>query len=131
MNIGEAAKASGISAKMIRYYESKGLIKKAARSYTNYRFYSDSDLETLRFIGRARGMGFSLEKIAALLKLWRNQQRPSAKVKAIAEAHIAELDLQIAELQAMRDLLQQIADACPGSEETHCPILEQLVNPSA
>lgn len=126
MNIGQAAKASSISAKMIRYYESKGLIKKAARSYTNYRFYSESDLETLRFIGRARAMGFSLEKIGELLKLWRNQQRPSAKVKSIAESHIAELDKQIGELQAMREVLQRIADACPGSHDAHCPILESL-----
>lgn len=126
MNIGQAASASGVSAKMIRYYESKNLIKKAARSYAGYRFYTEQDLETLRFIGKARALGFSLNKISDLLKLWRNQTRPSAKVKAIATEHITELDQHIAELIAMRDYLKSIIDACPGSDDPHCPILNDM-----
>lgn len=128
MNIGEAAKASGMTAKMIRYYERIGLIKKAVRSYSGYRHYDATDLDTLRFIARARRMGFSLEKIAELLKLWRNTQRPSAKVKAIAEAHIIELDSQIKELMAMREILKNISDRCPGSDNPHCPILTELAD---
>lgn len=126
MNIGQAAKATHVSAKMIRYYESIGLIPKARRSEAGYRHYSESDLGTLRFIRRARNLGFPLEKIAELLTLWRNEQRPSADVKAVAEKHIAELNLQIQELIGMRDFLQHVASACPGSDAPDCPILDEL-----
>ena len=126
MNIGQASKATKVSAKMIRYYESIGLIPKALRSVAGYRHYSEADLGTLRFIRSARDLGFPLEKIGELLKLWRNEQRPSAEVKAVAEKHIAELNQQIEELIRMRDFLQQIAAACPGSDDPHCPILEEL-----
>ena len=126
MNIGQASKATKVSAKMIRYYESIGLIPKALRSVAGYRHYSDADLGALRFIRSARDLGFPLEKISELLKLWRNEQRPSAEVKAVAEKHIVELNQQIEELIRMRDFLQQIAAACPGSTDPHCPILEEL-----
>ena len=126
MNIGQASKATNVSAKMIRYYESIGLIPKALRSIAGYRHYSDADLGALRFIRSARKLGFPLEKISELLKLWRNEQRPSAEVKTVAEKHIVELNQQIEELIRMRDFLQQIAKSCPGSDDPHCPILEEL-----
>ncbi|NQD36642.1 Cu(I)-responsive transcriptional regulator [Permianibacter sp. IMCC34836] len=129
MNIGQAAKATHVSAKMIRYYESVGLIPKALRSEAGYRHYSDADLGALRFIRSARDLGFPLEKISELLKLWRNEQRPSAQVKALAEKHIGTLNQQIQDLIAMRDFLQQVASACPGSDDPHCPILQELAQP--
>jgi len=114
---------------MIRYYESTGLIPKALRSDAGYRHYSDTDLGTLRFIRSARNLGFPLEKIKNLLQLWRNEQRPSATVKAVASKHIADLNQQIQDLIAMRDFLQRVANTCPGSDDPNCPILAELAQP--
>ena len=126
MNIGTAARHSGVSAKMIRHYEEIGLIPKAARSYSGYRTYTDNDVHTLRFIRQARSLGFSIKQIEQLLGLWRNQRRPSSKVKALALSHIAELNARIAELQAMKRTLQSLAAHCHGDDRPECPILEGL-----
>ncbi|MFZ5558481.1 MAG: Cu(I)-responsive transcriptional regulator [Pseudomonadota bacterium] len=126
MNIGEAARASGVTAKMIRYYEQTGLIAKAARSASGYRHYSDDDVHTLRFIRRARDLGFSVEQIADLLALWRDRRRSSANVKKVALAHVAGLKAKIAELQAMVRTLEHLAAHCHGDERPHCPILDDL-----
>jgi len=131
MNIGEAARHSGVSAKMIRHYEGIGLISKAARSYSGYRTYSASDVHTLRFVRQARSLGFSIKQIGQLLGLWRNQRRPSSKVKALAQEHIAELDARIAEMQAMKRTLQALAEHCHGDERPECPILDGLAAPDA
>jgi Cu(I)-responsive transcriptional regulator len=126
MNIGEAARKSGVTAKMIRHYEEIGLISKATRTDSGYRRYGGSDVHTLRFIRRARSLGFSIRQIATLLSLWRDQRRPSSKVKALALAHIAELDARIGEMQAMQRTLQQLAAHCHGDERPDCPILDGL-----
>jgi MerR family gold-responsive transcriptional activator of gol and ges genes len=126
MNIGEAAHASGVSAKMIRHYEDIGLIPKAKRTDSGYRRYNGVDVHTLRFIRQARSLGFSIKQIQALLSLWRDQRRPSSKVKALALAHIEELDGRIREMQAMRRTLQELASHCHGDERPDCPILEGL-----
>ncbi|MDA1117267.1 MAG: Cu(I)-responsive transcriptional regulator [Proteobacteria bacterium] len=131
MNIGETAKHSGVSAKMIRHYEGIGLIPKATRSYSGYRTYAASDVHTLRFIRQARNLGFSIKQIEQLLGLWRNQRRPSSKVKALAQAHIAELDARIAEMQAMKRTLQDLAVHCHGDDRPECPILDGLAAPLA
>jgi MerR family gold-responsive transcriptional activator of gol and ges genes len=129
MNIGDAARRSGVSAKMIRHYEEIGLIPKAARTFSGYRTYSDSDVHTLRFVRQARSLGFSIKQIEQLLGLWRNQRRPSSKVKALALAHVEELDQRIAELQAMKRTLQALALHCHGDDRPECPILEGLADP--
>jgi MerR family gold-responsive transcriptional activator of gol and ges genes len=126
MNIGEAAKHSGVSAKMIRHYEGIGLIPKASRTYSGYRTYSGKDVHTLRFIRQARNLGFSIKQIEELLGLWRNQRRSSSKVKALALAHIAELDARIVELEAMKRTLHSLAMHCHGDDRPECPILEGL-----
>ncbi|KQQ33269.1 MerR family transcriptional regulator [Duganella sp. Leaf126] len=126
MNIGQAAKASGISAKMIRYYESIALIPPGRRSDAGYRIYSDADLHTLRFVRRARSLGFSLGQIGDLLSLWQNKARASADVKAIAMDHVADLDRRIAELTDMRDTLHTLASCCQGNDRPDCPILHSL-----
>lgn len=126
MNIGQASKASGVSAKMIRYYEGVGLIRPADRTQSNYRDFSERDLHDLRFIRRARTLGFSTGEIGRLLELWRDRERPSREVKAIARRHIAELDARAAEMQAMADSLRHLADACVGDERPDCPILREL-----
>jgi len=131
MNIGETARHSGVSAKMIRHYEGIGLIPRAARSYSGYRTYAASDVHTLRFIRQARNLGFSIKQIEQLLGLWRNQRRPSSKVKALAQEHIAELDARIAEMQAMKRTLQDLAVHCHGDERPECPILDGLAAPAA
>ena len=126
MNIGQASAASGISAKMIRYYESIGLIGKPRRSGGNYRVYSEDDIHTLRFIRRARGLGFSVARTAQLLELWHNSQRASGDVKKLAMQQIAELDQKIAEMQAMRRTLGHLAECCSGDNRPNCPILDDI-----
>lgn len=126
VSIGEAAKVSGVSAKMIRYYESIGLIAAPRRSAAGYRFYDERDVQTLRFVRRARDLGFPVEDIGKLLELWRDGARSSADVKRLAEHHIAELEGKIAALQAMQRTLEQLACACHGDERPDCPILEDL-----
>lgn len=129
MNIGEAARHSGVSAKMIRHYEGIGLIPKATRTYSGYRTYSANDVHTLRFVRQARNLGFSIKQIEQLLGLWRNQRRPSSKVKALALEHIGELDARIAEMRAMKRTLQALAEHCHGDERPECPILDGLAAP--
>lgn len=123
MNIGQAAKHTGLSAKMIRYYESIDLLPQAGRSDSGYRQYSAKDLERLRFIKRARDLGFSLEEVGKLLALWQDQQRSSADVKALAEQHIRELTEKIAQMTALRDTLEHLASHCQGDDRPDCPIL--------
>lgn len=126
MNIGEAAAATGVSAKMIRHYESISLIKPALRTESGYRVYTEADIHSLRFIRHARDLGFALEDIDALLRLWGDRERSSCEVKKLALDHIATLDRKIAELQAMRASLTDLADRCQGDDRPHCPILEGL-----
>ena len=126
MNIGQAAKHTGLSAKMIRYYESIDLLPHAGRSESGYRQYSASDLHRLAFIKRARDLGFSLEEVGKLLALWQDKQRASADVKALAEDHIAELERKIAEMTALRDTLVDLANSCQGDSRPDCPILQGL-----
>jgi MerR family gold-responsive transcriptional activator of gol and ges genes len=126
MNIGEAARASGVSAKMIRYYEAIGLIPAAGRSGAGYRTYSPTDIRMLRFIRRARDLGFPVPAIHDLLALWRDRSRHSGDVKHLAEAHIATLTQRIAEMQAMRDTLDHLARSCHGDARPDCPILADL-----
>ena len=126
MNVSEAARRSGVSAKMIRYYESIGLIVPAKRTASGYRTYEGDDLHRLRFIKRARDLGFSLDNIGQLLGLWANRRRSSAKVKQIALEHIAELKDQIARAESMLHALQRLADSCHGDERETCPILDDL-----
>ena len=126
MNIGEAARASGISAKMIRYYESVGLIPAAERTEAGYRLYSPANVSTLHFIGRARDFGLSMQRIKLLVSLWQDRNRASRDVKRIALEHVADLRSRIAELTAMADALQDLADACQGDHRPECPILEDL-----
>jgi MerR family copper efflux transcriptional regulator len=126
MNIGQAASASGVTAKMIRYYESIALIRPGRRTDAGYRTYGDDDLQTLRFIKRARTLGFSLEQIRDLLSLWQDAGRASADVKRIALGHVEELDARIAELTQMRDTLSRLAVSCHGDASPECPILEDL-----
>ena len=127
-NIGEAASQSGVSAKMVRHYESLGLLPTVHRTDAGYRQYGDKEVHTLRFIRRARLLGFSMAEIAELLKLWQNQQRASADVKRIAQAHVADLERRIAEMQAMRQTLQQLAHCCQGDNRPDCPILAELAS---
>ncbi len=126
MNISQAATASGVSAKMIRHYEAIGLVQKPRRSSANYRVYSDGDVHVLRFVRAARDLGFSMAQIGELLDLWRDRRRPSRKVKALVTAHVRELERRIAELQAMKTTLEQLAHHCHGDERPDCPILERL-----
>lgn len=126
MNIGQAATASGVSAKMIRYYESVGLIPPAGRSEAGYRIYSNADVHTLRFIHRARSLGFSVDHMRTLLALWQDRERASADVKALALAHIDELDDKINALLTMRESLKYLADHCQGNHRPDCPIIEGL-----
>jgi MerR family copper efflux transcriptional regulator len=126
MNIGEAAKACGVSAKMIRHYEQAGLIRPALRTQGNYRVYSNEDIEVLRFVRQARRLGFATKQIAVLLGLWQDRERPSREVKRLAQQHIAELELRIKELTDMKDTLAHLAQHCKGDARPHCPILEGL-----
>jgi len=126
LTIGAAAKASGVSAKMIRHYESIGLIDAAKRTEAGYRLYSDQDVHVLRFVHRARALGFPLDQIRTLLGLWQDEQRASADVRALARSHIAELDQKIAGMQAMRRTLESLAASCHGDARSSCPILDDL-----
>ena len=126
MNIGQAAQASGVSAKMIRHYEAEGFIPKATRTLSGYRTYAERDVHVLRFIRRARDLGFPLAEIKTLLGLWGNRRRASADVKRLALGHVAELDARIAELQAMRRTLLDLSRHCHGDDRPDCPILDDL-----
>ena len=128
MNIGQAAKATGISAKMIRYYEDSGLIGPVARTASGYRVYGPRDIHTLGFIKRSRDMGFSVERIGGLLQLWRDRSRHSADVKRMALEHVAVLQQRIAELQDMVATVQTLADCCAGDERPDCPILSDIAS---
>ncbi|NHZ61282.1 Cu(I)-responsive transcriptional regulator [Massilia genomosp. 1] len=126
MNIGQSAKASGVSAKMIRHYESIGLIGEAQRTDAGYRVYGPRDVQVLQFIHRSRALGFSLEQIKTLLALWQDEHRASKDVRAMARQHIAELDRKIGEMEAMKRTLEKLAGACHGDERPDCPILDDL-----
>ena len=128
MNIGQAAQSSGVSAKMVRHYESLGLLPTVARTDAGYRQYGDKEVHTLRFIRRARDLGFSMAEIAELLKLWQNQRRSSANVKKIASHHLAALDAKLAEMAAMRKTLQHLVHCCSGDDRPDCPILDELAH---
>jgi MerR family transcriptional regulator, copper efflux regulator len=126
MNIGQAAQASGVSTKMIRYYDEIGLVRPSARTDANYREYDLREVNELRFIKRARSLGFSMEEITRLLSLWRDRQRPSREVKAIADKHVADLETRIREMQAMADTLRHLSHCCAGDDRPDCPILADL-----
>ena len=130
-NIGEAAKASGVSPKMIRHYEDEGLVPRAGRTVAGYRIYRETDIHLLRFIRRARDLGFSLKEIKALVGLWSNRRRASADVKRLALEHVAALDAKIAEMQSMRRELARLADHCHGDGRPDCPILDDLSGEAA
>ncbi|MBA6118593.1 Cu(I)-responsive transcriptional regulator [Pseudomonas putida] len=128
MNIGQAARRSGLSTKMIRYYESIGLLKPATRSDSGYRLYQPQDLHSLAFIKRSRDLGFSLEEVGKLLTLWQDRQRASADVKALATQHIDALNQRIDELVSLRDTLSELVAHCQGNDRPDCPILKDLAN---
>lgn len=125
-SIGRTAELSGVTAKMIRHYEALELIPKATRTLGDYRVYTASDIHQLRFIRRARGLGFSIGEIGTLLSLWQNERRASKEVKRLALKHVAELDSKIEELQSMRSALADLADHCHGDARPECPILDDL-----
>jgi MerR family copper efflux transcriptional regulator len=129
-NIGEVARHSGVSAKMIRYYESLGLVKEARRTAAGYRIYDDNDIHTLKFVRRARNLGFSIEEIERLLALWQNRRRSSGDVRRVAQDHIADLNRRIEELQAMRRTLERLVAHCHGDHRPDCPILDDLAGAS-
>ncbi|MDX0190361.1 Cu(I)-responsive transcriptional regulator [Sinorhizobium meliloti] len=131
MNIGQASNASGVSSKMIRYYEQIGLIKPALRTASSYRTYGDNDVHTLRFVRRARDLGFSVEQIKELLALWRDRSRASSDVKAVALEHVAELERKIDAIQEMAKTLKHLASHCHGDDRPECPIIEEIANGSA
>jgi MerR family copper efflux transcriptional regulator len=126
LNIGDAARLSGVSAKMVRHYESLGLLPRVARTDSGYRQYSEADVHTLRFIKRARDLGFSMEEIGELVGLWQNRRRASANVRRIAQKHSEELAQRIAAMQGMRKTLQHLIHCCQGDERPECPILDEL-----
>ena len=130
-NIGEAARASGVSAKMIRYYESLGLLKEARRTAAGYRIYDSRDIHTLRFVRRSRDLGFSIEEIERLLGLWQTRRRSSADVRRVAQQHLVDLDRRIQELQAIRRTLQELVQHCHGDHRPDCPILDDLAGAAA
>lgn len=130
MNIGSAAQASGVSAKMIRHYEEIGLIPPASRTDAGYRTYSERDVHLLRFIRQGRVLGFSMKQITELIGLWLDQSRSSSKVKQLAQEHISELDEKINELQAMKATLERLASSCHGDARPECPILDGLAEHS-
>lgn len=126
IHIGQAAQASGVSAKMIRHYEGAGLMPAAARTEAGYRQYTEAEVHTLRFIRHARDLGFSIRQIGELVGLWHNRERPSRQVKALAQAHIDELDRKAHELLAMKATLENLVHRCHGDERPDCPILATL-----
>jgi MerR family transcriptional regulator, copper efflux regulator len=126
MNIGEASSATGVSAKMIRYYESIGLIRAPLRTGSNYRVYGADEVHVLRFVKRSRTLGFSVEETATLLSLWQDKSRASAEVKEVATSHITALETKIAELQGMVKTLKHLAHCCGGDDRPDCPILDDL-----
>jgi MerR family transcriptional regulator, copper efflux regulator len=130
MQIGQAAKASGISAKMIRHYEAIGLLPAAGRRDSGYRDYGDADLHKLQFIRRARDLGFSIERIRLLLKLWSDRNRSNKEVRALALAHVEELQEKVRHLQEMSEVLSRLAEACDGDGRPDCPIIRGLENGS-
>ena len=126
MNIGEASAKAGVTPKMVRHYESLGLLPKVHRTESGYRVYGESEVHTLRFIKRSRDLGFSIPEIAELVRLWQDRKRPSANVKKVASAHLAELDRKIKEMESMRKTLQHLVHCCQGDGRPDCPILEDL-----
>jgi MerR family transcriptional regulator, copper efflux regulator len=126
VNIGEAAHTSGLPAKTIRYYEEIGLVKPARRSDGNYRIYSDTEVQTLCFIRRARSLGFSVGEVSELLDLWRDRNRGSRQVKALAQRHVEDIEGKIALLETMRDTLNELIERCHGDARPDCPILADL-----
>ncbi|OYR20017.1 Cu(I)-responsive transcriptional regulator [Brucella thiophenivorans] len=131
MNIGQAATASGISAKMIRHYETIGLIEAADRTSSGYRVYTQKDVETLRFIRSSRDLGFQVDQIKALLALWRDRNRASSDVKKVALIHVEELEAKMRQLQDMADTLRHLAHNCHGDNRPDCPIIQELANSSS
>jgi len=129
MNIGIVAKLSNLPAKTIRYYESVGIIPPATRSESGYRRYTDTDVQTLRFIRRARNLGFSVKDVSRLLGLWRNKHRASADVKALASEHIDRIEIKLRELETIRDALSILIRQCKGDVRSDCPILDELADP--
>jgi Cu(I)-responsive transcriptional regulator len=130
VGIGDASKTTGVSVKAIRHYEAIGLIRPATRTGAGYRLYAEQDLHALRFIRQARNLGFPIETIAALLELWRDRERPSQAVKALASSHMAELDAKLRELEAMKRTLAALIEHCHGDARPECPILENLATPA-
>ena len=130
MNIGQAAAASGVTPKMIRHYEALDLVRPATRTPAGYRVYDEKEVHTLRFIRRARDLGFSMKEIAALLALWQNRRRASSDVRRVAASHLRQLDRKIEELQQMRRTLERLIDHCHGDARPECPILDDLATAS-
>lgn len=128
MNIGDASRASGVSPKMIRHYESLGLIPPAVRSDSGYRRYTANDVHLLAFIARARDLGFSIAEIAQLVGLWQDRMRPSAKVKALALEHVGRLERKVRDLLEMKATLEKLAASCHGDDRPECPILDSLAS---
>jgi len=126
LNIGGLAKRTGIAAKTIRYYESVGLLPAPARSEGNYRLYGERDVATLRFVQRARRLGFSLKEVGDLVALWRDRQRVSADVRTLAAAHLGEIERKLGELETMRATLRHLIRRCHGDERPDCPIIDEL-----
>jgi MerR family transcriptional regulator, copper efflux regulator len=131
LNIGEAARASGVSAKMIRHYEDTGVVPKPPRTVAGYRLYREADVHTLRFVHRARELGFPVKEIAALVGLWHNRRRSSAEVQRVARRHLATLERKIVQMEAMRRTLRHLVHACHGDERPDCPILDDLADAHA
>ena len=128
MNIGQAARLSGVSAKMVRHYESLGLLPNVPRTDAGYRQYGEREVHTLRFIRHGRELGFSMAEISELVKLWQNQRRSSANVKKIAQKHLADIDAKMAEMAAMRKTLQHLVHCCHGDDRPDCPIIQELAS---
>lgn len=128
MNIGQAAKSSGVNAKLIRHYESINVIPKATRTEAGYRVYTEADVHILSFVKKARGLGFSMKEIKKLVSLWRNKSRASAEVKALALNHVKQLELKINELEEMANTLKHLAKNCKGNSRPECPIIDSLTS---